>query len=157
MPGAGAGAPTACWECGGTGATARPQGLEGPEPPAASEGWGRPLPTDTFSLQGAGAGVQGAVRGIVEPSLSAGPWGVACPWSCRVLRSGGAAGPAGRRKATGRAGTAGEAGAGQWRLPTPSVSTPSASSKHVPAAGLPCSLKGQLSGRKLIIVRSWRL
>lgn len=68
MPGAGAGAPTACWECGGTGATSRPQGLEGPEPPAASEGWGRPLPTDTFSLQGAGAGVRGAVRGIVEPS-----------------------------------------------------------------------------------------
>ena len=61
VPGAGAGACTACWECGGTGATSRPQGLEGPEPPEASEGWGRLLPTDTFILQGAGAGARGAV------------------------------------------------------------------------------------------------
>lgn len=30
-------------------------------------------------------------------------------------------------------------------------------SKNVPAAGLPPSLKGQMSGKKLIIVKGWRL
>ena len=52
----GAGTLMASWECGGTGATSRPQGLERPEPPAFSEGWDRPLPTNTFILQGVGAG-----------------------------------------------------------------------------------------------------
>lgn len=53
----------AWWECGGAGAPSRPRGLERPEAPAFSEGWGRPLPTNTFILQGVGAGGCGGHRG----------------------------------------------------------------------------------------------
>lgn len=144
MPGEGW-AHAAWWDCGCPGATSRPQGLERPEPPAFSEGWGLPLPTDTFILQGVRAGGCGGH-----------PLGRGMPLECPSPEESGSSG-ASRKEGGGQpGGTAKEAGAGQRTLPTPSVSTPSAS-KHMPAAGLPCSLKGQLSGRKLIIVRGWRL